>query len=365
MNAKLGRGRRTAASNGPTRRWGVLAAGATLLLVAACGGTTGEETDSGTAAGSGDSDAPLIYGVFATPLEEPWDGAIHAALTQAAADGEIQYKHVDNLSTSDAMERSLRDIAMNEEPDAIIGDAFAAEEAVRTVAAEFPDIPFAFGSGEEPVEPNMSVFDNWLQDPGYLAGMLAGGLTESNTIGVVGAMPIPEVNRIVNAFVLGVKETNPEATVKVSFINSFFDPAAAKQAAKAHIAAGADVLFAERDGVIAAAEEADIPAIGMMVDQKEEAPNHVVTSLVWHMRPTVDAVVKQATGEPAAVDLGEYSFMKVGGSELAPINTDIVGGVPEDLVAKVEEKKAAIMDGSFVTPVDESAPASSIDVSKK
>jgi basic membrane lipoprotein Med (substrate-binding protein (PBP1-ABC) superfamily) len=236
---------------------------------------------------------------------------------------------------------------------------------VRKDASVFPVIRFAFGSGEKPADPNMSVFDNWLQDPAYLSGMLAGGLTKSNTIGVVGAMPIPEVNRIVNAFVQGVKETNPKATVKVSFINTFFDPAAAKQAANAQIAAGADVLFAERDGVIAAAQEADIPVIGMMVDQQEEAPKNVVTSLIWHMRPTVDAVVQQAENGPEAVDLGEYSFMKDGGSELAPINTDVVGGVPDDLKKKVEDKQAEIMDGSFTTPVDESAPAGSIDVSKK
>ncbi|HEX5769934.1 MAG TPA: BMP family protein [Nocardioidaceae bacterium] len=343
------------------RSLAAVAAAATLNMLAACGGTTGEETTTG---GEGAQDLPLVYGVFATPLEEPWDGAIHAALESAADDGVIEYKHVDNVSTSDAMERTLRNIATSEQPAAIMGDAFAAEEAVRTVAAEFPEIPFAFGSGEDPAEPNMSVFDNWLQDPAYLAGMLAGGLTKSNVIGVVGAMPIPEVNRIVNAFVLGIKETNPGATVKVSFINTFFDPAAAKQAAQAQISAGADVLFAERDGVIAAAEEADLPVIGMMVDQEAEAPNHVVTSLIWHMRPTVDAVVEQATGEPQAVDLGEYSFMKEGGSELAPINTDIVGGVPEELVQQVEEMEQAILDGSFTTPVDESAPAGSIDVSK-
>jgi basic membrane protein A and related proteins len=263
------------------------------------------------------------------------------------------------------MERGLRDIATNEKPDAIMGDAFAAEEAVRKVAAEFPDIPFAFGSGEKPVAPNMSVFDNWLQDPAYLAGMLAGGLTESNTIGVVGAMPIPEVNRIVNAFVQGAKETNPDATVKVSFINTFFDPAAAKQAAQAQVSAGADVLFAERDGVIAAAKEADLPVIGMMVDQHDEAPQNVATSLVWHMLPTVEAVIAQAKNGPEAVDLGKYSFMKEGGSELAPLNTDIVGGIPDDLAKQIEDKKQAMLDGSFTTPVDESAPAGSIDVSKK
>jgi basic membrane protein A and related proteins len=348
------------------RQLAAMVGAAALTLTAACGGTTGEETTGGGGgAGGTGEDRPLIYGVFATPLEEPWDGAIHAALQSAVEDGVIDYKHVDNVNTSDAMERTLRNIATNEQPDAIMGDAFAAEEAVRKVAAEFPEIPFAFGSGEDPVEPNMSVFDNWLQDPAYLAGMLAGGLTESDVIGVVGAMPIPEVNRIVNAFVRGIKETNRDATVKVSFINTFFDPAAAKQAAEAQVSAGADVLFAERDGVIAAAEEADIPAVGMMVDQEEEAPGHVVTSLIWHMRPTVDAVVEQATGEPKAVDLGQYSFMKEGGSELAPINTDVVGGVPEDLVQRVEAKEQAILDGSFTTPVDESAPAGSIDVAKQ
>ena len=349
-----------------SRRYRLLAgfAAVTMTLLAACGGNTGEDTSSGGGSDDG-NDLPLVYGVFATPLEEPWDGAIHTALESAAEDGVIEYKHVDNVSTADAMERTLRNIASNEQPDAIMGDAFAAEEAVRKVAAEFPEIPFAFGSGEKPVDPNMSVFDNWLQDPAYLAGMLAGGLTESNVIGVVGAMPIPEVNRIINAFVQGIKETNPEATVKVSFINTFFDPAAAKQAANAHVAAGADVLFAERDGVIAAAQEADIPVIGMMVDQQDEAPQNVVTSLLWHVRPTVDAVVGQVEDGAEAADLGEYSFMKAGGSELAPINTDVVGGVPGDLVQRVEEKQAEIMDGSFTTPVDESAPAGSIDVSKQ
>lgn len=344
-----------------TRALGVFASVAALSLAAACGGNTGAGSDDSNKASS----KPLIYGAFATPLEEPWDGAIHAALTQAAKDGKIEYKHVDNLNTSDAMERSLRDIASNEKPDAIIGDAFAAEEAVRKVAAEFKDIPFAFGSGEKPVAPNMSVFDNWLQDPAYLSGMLAGGLTKSNTLGVVGAMPIPEVNRIVNAFVAGAKSTNPKATVKVSFINSFFDPAAAKQAAQAQLSAGADVLFAERDGVIAAAKDKSVPAIGMMVDQKEEAPEVVATSLIWHMGPTVDAVIKQALNGPKGVDLGTFSFMKNGGSELAELNTGITGGIPDELMKKIEAKKAEIMSGGFETPVDESAPAGSIDVSKK
>jgi basic membrane protein A and related proteins len=178
-------------------------------------------------------------------------------------------------------------------------------------------------------------------------------------------MPIPEVDRIVNAFVLGVHDTNPAATVKVSFINSFFDPAAAKQAAQAQIAAKADVLFAERDGVISAAKEANLPVIGMMVDQKEEAPKNVATSLIWHMRPTVEAVIDQIKNGPQGTDLGKYSFMRNQGSDLAPLNTDIVGGIPQALVAKIDAKKKDMTDGTFETPVDESEPAGSIDASKK
>ena len=345
------------------RFFAIAVSAAALLFAAACGGTTGNESAGGKA--SSNSNKPLVYGVFATPLEEPWDGALHTALKAAADDGKIVYKHVDNLNTSDAMERSLRDIASNEKPDAIIGDAFAAEEAVRKVAAEFPNIPFAFGSGEKPVAPNMSVFDNWLQDPAYLAGMLAGGLTKSNTIGIVAAMPIPEVNRIANAFVDGAQAVNPDVKVKISFINSFFDPAAAKQAAQAQISAGADVLFAERDGVITAAKEAKIPVIGMMIDQKSEAPEFVATSLIWHTRPTIDAVIEQALKGPQGIDLGKFSFMKEKGSELAPLNTDIVGGIPVELVKKIEAKKKEILDGTVTTKVDESAPAGSIDASKK
>ncbi len=345
------------------------------VVLAACGGTTGSESsspasesagssDSATAdAGSSGSDKPLVYGVFATPLEEPWDGAVHQALQAAADDGEIVYKHTDNNDSDDKMTRTLTDLLTNEKPDIVFGDAFSSESAVREVAKNYPDVQFAFGSGEATVEPNFSVFDNWLQDPGYLAGMLAGGVTKSGTIGVVAAMPIPEVNRIVNAFIQGVSETNSSATVKVTFINSFFDPTTAKQAALAQVAQGADVLFAERAGVIEAAKEKNLPVIGMMVDQQSEAPKNVMTSLVWNMRPTVDEVIKEfKAGSLHSQDLGQFSFMKNGGSSLAPINTDVPGGISQDLIDQVTAKQQDIMDGTFETPVDESAPAGSTTV---
>jgi basic membrane lipoprotein Med (substrate-binding protein (PBP1-ABC) superfamily) len=345
------------------------------VVLAACGGTTGSETSSSTSesaassesapadSGSASSDKPLVYGVFATPLEEPWDGAVHQALQAAADAGDIVYKHTDNNDSDDKMTRTLTDLLTNEKPDIVFGDAFSSESAVRDVAKNYPKVQFAFGSGEDTVDPNFSTFDNWLQDPGYLAGMLAGGVTKSGTIGVVAAMPIPEVNRIVNAFIKGVAETNSSATVKVTFINSFFDPTTAKQAALAQVAQGADVLFAERAGVIEAAKEKNLPVIGMMVDQQSEAPKNVMTSLVWNMRPTVDEVIKEfKAGSLHSQNLGQFSFMKNGGSSLAPINSDVPGGIPQDLIDKVTAKQKDIMDGAFETPIDESAPAGSTTV---
>lgn len=353
-------------------------ASATAVVLAACGGATGsngasdssssDAATSSSAEGSGEADSgtdatkkPRVFAAFSSLLEEPWDGAVHRALQAAADAGEIEYSVTDDIPTFDKMSRTLNDILSNQNPDIIFGDSFPYEDDVRALAAEHSDVQFVFGSGEvRPVDPNFSVFDNWLQDPAYLAGMLAGGVTKSGTIGVVAAMPIPEVNRIVNAFIKGVGETNGSATVKVTFINSFFDPTAAKQAALAQVAQGADVLFAERDGVIEAAKEKNLPVIGMMIDQKDEAPKNVMTSLVWDMRPTVEEAIKEfQNGNLHASDMGPFSFMKNGGSSLAPINTDVPGGIAQDLVDQVTAKQKDIMDGTFETPVDESAPAGS------
>jgi basic membrane lipoprotein Med (substrate-binding protein (PBP1-ABC) superfamily) len=116
-----------------------------------------------------------------------------------------------------------------------LDDAYGNEDAVRRVARDYPTIAFVLGSGLGPVVPNVSIFDNWLYEPAYLCGLIAGTVTKSHKIGVVGGYPIPEVNSIVNAFIAGVKEVNAQVHVSVRFIQAWFDSAAAKQAALAQI----------------------------------------------------------------------------------------------------------------------------------
>lgn len=307
------------------------------------------------------AEGPLVvFGAYATAIEEPWDGVIHTALQKAQDEGQITYSYTDDIGYAGDMERVLREVAEENKPAIIFGDAFGNEEAVRRVAADYPEIAFVFGSGGGPVEPNFSVFDNWIHEPAYLSGMLAGGLTKSNTIGVVGGLPVPEVNRIVNAFIAGAREVNPEVEVKTSFINSWFDPAAAKEAALAQIDAGADVLFAERFGVIEAAAENGLYAFGNMSDQKELAPEHVVSSPVWHMEPTVQYIIKQVgAGAYTAQDLKDFSMVAKGGASLAPINEAVTGGIPAELLEQVKAKEEAIKGGIFRVDITESQPPAS------
>jgi basic membrane lipoprotein Med (substrate-binding protein (PBP1-ABC) superfamily) len=334
-------------------------AAALVLVLAACGGDG--DTAGDTTATDGEAETLEVFGAYATAIEEPWDGVIHSALQKEQDAGRIEYKFVDDIGYAGDMERVLREVAGQDSPDVIFGDAFGNEEAVRRVAADFPDIAFVFGSGGGPAEPNFSVFDNWIHEPAYLSGLAAGELTKSNVLGVVGGYPVPEVNRLVNAFIQGAQEVNPQVEVKVTFINSWFDPAAAKEAALAQIAAGADVLYAERFGVIEAAQENDLLSIGNMSDQTELAPDSVITSAVWSMDPTVKYVIDQVlAGSYTAQDLKDFSMYAKGGASLAPLNDGIEGGLPAEVRSLVEEKEQAIKDGLFRVDISERQPPGSV-----
>ncbi len=303
-----------------------------------------------------DEEPLVVFAAYATPIEEPWDGVIHVALQAAADEGRIEYEYQDEIGYSGDMEIVLREVAEETAPDVIFGDAFGNEEAVRRVARDYPDIAFVFGSGLGPAQPNLSVFDNWIHEPAYLSGLIAGSVTESGIVGVVGGYPVPEVNRIVNAFIQGVTEVNEEAEVRVTFINSWFDPAAAQEAAQAQVDAGADILFAERFGVIDVAAENELWAFGNMSDQNELAPETVITGPVWDMGPTIDFVLDQVeAGSYTGLDLKDFSMMAYGGASLAPLY-GFEQTLDADLLKMVREREQQITDGLFRVNIDEATP---------
>src|SRR5664279_1692203 len=160
------------------------------------------------------ADKLKVAAIFSTPIEEPWVNQIHVALLKAQKEMGIDYKWAESVQSAD-YGRVLREFARGGYK-MITGDAFAAEDVTRRVAKEFPDVAFVFGSGEGPAEPNFSVFDNWIHEPAYLSGMIAGKISKSHTVGSVAAMDIPEVDRLVNAFCQGAKDAEPSTKCKVT-----------------------------------------------------------------------------------------------------------------------------------------------------
>lgn len=302
------------------------------------------------------TDTIRVAAVFRTPIDEPWVARIHAALMRAKQELGIEYTWVDNVDAT-KLEQILRHYA-EDGVDLVMGDSFGVEQLTRAVAFDYPDTAFVFGSGEGPVQPNFGVFDNWIHEPAYLAGMVAGQMTKTNKIGVVGAKPIPEVNRLANAFCAGAKAVNELIACDCVFIGSFYDPARAKAMASTMIGTGVDVVYAERLGAIDAANEQSVMAIGNLADQNVLAPETVVTSVVWDVWPTVKAAVNLVKSDVfLAKDFGPLSYMEKGGSYLAPYY-DWQARLPSALEAAVKAKQADILSGDFVVEIDESVPQS-------
>ncbi|VAW05021.1 ABC transporter, substrate-binding protein (cluster 11, riboflavin/purine nucleoside/unknown) [hydrothermal vent metagenome] len=295
-----------------------------------------------------------VAGIFTLPVEQQWIGRIHKALNAAAERGDIEYVYSENVANTD-YERVMREYA-EQGVQLVVGEVFGLERAARKVAKDYPDTAFLMGSSFEPQAPNFSVFDNWIHEPSYLSGMVAGAATESNVIGMVGGYAIPEVNRLMNSFMDGALEVNPDVKFLVTFIDSWYDPPKAKESAFAMMDAGADIMYAERFGVSDAAVERGAKAIGNVIDTSGDYPGTIMASALWHMEPTIDkaiAAIKDGTYKPE--DYGQYSYMKYGGGSL------VVDGslVPADVLKKVKAREAAIMDGSFTVKVNNEPPVSS------
>ena len=303
--------------------------------------------------GSVFADNVKVAAIYTLPVEQQWISRIHKALNSAKESGGVEYVYSENVSNTD-YERVMREYA-EQGVHLIVGEVFGLERAARKVANDYPEIAFLMGSSFGPVAPNFSVFDNWIHEPSYLSGIVAGASTESNVIGMVGGYAIPEVNRLMHAFMDGARSINPDVKFLVNFIDSWYDPPKAKESAFAMMDAGADIMYAERFGVSDAAVERGIKAIGNVIDTSADYPNTILSSAIWHMEPTINrAISKVADGTFEASDYGQYSFMGYGGGSLV-LDESLV---PANVVSKVQEVEADIRAGMFRVNVNDARPVS-------
>jgi basic membrane protein A len=309
----------------------------------------------GTVPASAQDDVIDVAAIYTVPVEQQWVGRIHKALNAAQERGEITYEFSENVANTD-YERVMREYA-EQGKDLIIGEVFGLERAAREVAADYPEIAFLMGSSFGPSQPNFAVFDNFIHEPSYLTGMIAGAETESDIIGMVGGYAIPEVNRLMHAFMDGAREVNPDVQFLVSFINSWYDPPRAKEAAFAMIDRGADIMYAERFGVSDAAQERGIKAIGNVIDTAEDYPDTILASAIWHMEPTIDRAIKAVKdGSFEPLDYGQYSYMAHGGSSFVADESL----VDEKTLELVKEREQEILDGLFRVNINDAEPQSTM-----
>ena len=294
-----------------------------------------------------------VAAIYTLPVEQQWISRIHKALNAAQDRGEIEYLYSENVANND-YERVMREYA-EQGQQLIVGEVFGLERAARKVAKDYQDTAFLMGSSFTPTAPNFSVFDNWIHEPSYLSGMVAGAMSKTNLIGMVGGYAIPEVNRLMNAFMDGAREVNPDVRFMVNFLDSWYDPPKAKESAFAMIDAGADIMYAERFGVSDAAVERGVKAIGNVIDTAADYPDTILASALWHMEATIDkAIANVASGRFEAADYGQYSFMAYGGGSLVMDSTL----VPANVLARVKAREAELQDGLFRVNVNDARPVS-------
>ena len=307
------------------------------------------------AAAQGKGKPLKVAAIYTVPIEQQWVSRIHKALKAAEGRGEVTYKWSENVANND-YERIMRQYA-EEGSDLVVGEIFGVERAARRVAANYPKVAFLMGSSFGPAKPNLAVFDNWIQEPAYLTGMVAGKATKSNLIGMVGGYAIPEVNRLMHAFMDGARAVNPSVKFLVTFINSWYDPPKAKEAAFAMIDAGADIMYAERFGVSDAAKERGILAIGNVIDTAADYPGTILASALWHGAPMIDkAIADVKAGTFTASDYGIYAFMKYGGSSF--VADEALAGA--EAVAAAKAKEAEIISGAYTVEINDVEPKSTM-----
>lgn len=352
-------------STSATRRWRrtgrvTAALAAASLVVAACGGDDGETdaasgaatatagatesvTASATAPAEGDfSDLKVVMILDGSAEDGGWNTAHKKGGEEiAAAFPGSTVEYVEEIAPGQTATNAFED-AVAAGADMVIGTTFYQDDMMG-VAADNPEVIFLTWAGYETAD-NVGHFDGASEDGRYLDGIVAGMLTESNVIGYAAGFPYNEVNRAANAFTMGAKSVNPDVEVQMVYVNTWFDPAVEQQAAEALVNSGADVLAHEVGAQVYAtvAAEAGGYVIGYTNDWSQIEPEAWASSFLYdwgaYYVSQVQAML-DGTWEPA-ITFGGLADGFIGFAPYGP-------AVTPEILAMVEEKKQAIIDGSF------------------
>jgi len=262
------------------------------------------------------------------------------AMEEALGD-KVETKYIEDVPEGGEAERVIRRFA-SDGFDLVFTTSFGYMNPTIKVAKQFPDVIFEHATGYKTAE-NVGNYVARFYESRYLTGLVAGHMTESNTAGYVAAFPIPEVLRGINAFTLGMRSVNPDAEVKVVWVNSWFDPGREREAADVLLSQGADVVTQHTDStaVVQAAEESGKWSVGYHSDMSKYGPERQLTAATHHWGDYYTETARQVlngTWESTSV----WGGLAEGMAGIAPLNDE----VPAEVAEQVEKVKAAIIDGS-------------------
>jgi len=251
---------------------------------------------------------------------------------------------VEKVPESADAERVFRDM-VGQGNKLIFGTTFGYMEPMLKVAADAKDVKFEHATGYKSAE-NLRAYDSRTYEGAYMAGIVAGAMTKTNTLGVVGSIPIPEVVRNIDSFTMGAQSMNPKVKVKVVWVNEWFAPPKETEAATSLINGGADVLMQNTDSsaVLQTAEKLGKRAFGWDSDMTAYGPKAHLGSAVINWVPYYTSTVKEVLENkwktsPTKIWWG----VKEGAIDFVSVASD----VPDEAKKKLETVKAGLKDGSF------------------
>jgi len=264
------------------------------------------------------------------------------AAVQAEFGDKIVTTFVENVPESADAERVIRDMA-SQGNKLIFGTTFGYMEPMLKVAPDFADVKFEHATGYKTAG-NMRTYDSRTYQGAYMAGVIAGAMTKTNTLGVVGSIPIPEVIRNINSFTMGAQSVNPKVKTKVVWVGEWFNPPKETEAAQSLINGGADVLMQNTDSsaVLQTAEKNGKRAFGWDSDMQAYAPKAHLGSAVINWAPYYSKAVKDALDGTWSTGSSWWG-VKEGAIDMVSVADD----VPADIKAKVDEIRTGLKDGSF------------------
>ena len=336
------------------RTWLHWAAASSMALVAlaGCGKKDTAASDAPAAAQPSASAPPaaaeplkIAFAYIGPVGDGGWTYAHDQARKKLEAEfgNKIQTTYVESVPEGPDAERVLRDM-VTQGNKVIFGTTFGYMDVMQKLGEEFKDVRFEHATGYKTSE-NVRTYDSRTYEGAYLAGIIAGAMTKTNTLGVVGSVPIPEVLRNINSFTLGAQSVNPKIKTKVVWVNEWFSPPKETEAATSLINGGADVLFQNTDSpaVLKTAEEKGKRAFGWDSDMTAYGPKAHLGSAVINWLPYYAKATKDVLDGTWTTGQSWWG-VKEGAIDLVSVAED----VPAEAKAKVDAAKAGLKDGSFV-----------------